>query len=163
MTGAHREDCDAQQVITFSGWIIPRYLNKNRKKYHLILPTQSQEYRFIYIGTGRNATVAEDLTCSMPITHFIFRVNIGNPWKLKRNFLRRLTKSNQRLSGACNRSPGWKLLSITTQLHCGGHLGGRARLPDTILEKDHPMTIPSKFGSNWATGSRQDGFYVNFP
>jgi hypothetical protein len=24
-------------------------------------------------------------------------------------------------------------------------------------------TIPSKFGSNWATGSRQDGFYVNFP
>ena len=25
------------------------------------------------------------------------------------------------------------------------------------------MTIPSKFGSNLATGSRQDGFYVNFP
>ena len=55
------------------------------------------------------------------------------------------------------------MLSIITQLHCGGHLGGRARLPDTILEKDHPMTIPSKFGSNCATGSRQDGFYVNFP
>jgi hypothetical protein len=51
---------------------------------------------------------------------------------------------NQRLRGACNRSPGLKLLSITTQLHCGGHLGGRARLPDTILEEDHPMTIPSK-------------------
>jgi hypothetical protein len=33
----------------------------------------------------------------------------------------------------------------------------------TILEEDHPMTIPSKFGSNCATGSRQDGFYVNFP
>jgi hypothetical protein len=31
------------------------------------------------------------------------------------------------------------------------------------LEEDHPMSIPSKFGSNWATGSRQDGFYVNFP
>jgi hypothetical protein len=31
------------------------------------------------------------------------------------------------------------------QLHCGGHLGGKARLLDTILEKDHPMTIPSKF------------------
>ena len=44
---------------------------------------------------------------------------------------------NQRLPGACNRSPGSKLLSITTQLHCGGHLGGRVRLPDTILEKDH--------------------------
>jgi hypothetical protein len=70
-------------------------------------------------------------------------------------------KTNQRLPGACNRSPGSKLLSITTQLHCGSHLGGRARLPDTIL--DNPMTIPSKFGSNWATGSRQDGFYVNFP
>jgi hypothetical protein len=48
-------------------------------------------------------------------------------------------------SGACNRSPGSKLLSITTQWHCGGHLGGRTRLPDTILEEDHPMTIPSKF------------------
>ena len=69
-----------------------------------------------------------------------------------------ITYSNQRLPGACNRSPGSKLLSITTQLHCGGHLGGRTRLPDTILEEDHPMTIPSKFGSNWATGSRQDGF-----
>jgi hypothetical protein len=46
---------------------------------------------------------------------------------------------NQRLSGTCNRSPGSKLLSITTQLHCGSHLDGRARLPDTILEKDHPI------------------------
>jgi hypothetical protein len=43
------------------------------------------------------------------------------------------------------------------------HLGGRVQLLDTILEEDHPMTIPSKFGSNCATGSRQDGFYVNFP
>ena len=57
-------------------------------------------------------------------------------------------KENQRLPGACNRSPGSKLLSITTQVHCGGHLGGRAQLPDTILEEDHPMTIPSKFGFN---------------
>ena len=56
--------------------------------------------------------------------------------------------NNQRLPGACNRSPGSKLLSITTQLHCGGHLGGRAQLPDTILKEDHPMTIPSKFGFN---------------
>jgi hypothetical protein len=55
-----------------------------------------------------------------------------------------------------SRSPGSKLLSITTQLHCGGHFGGRAQLPDTILEEDHPMTIPSKFGSNCATGSRQE-------
>jgi hypothetical protein len=50
--------------------------------------------------------------------------------------------------GACNRSLGSKLLSITTQLHCGGHLGGRARLPETIFEEDNPMSIPSKFGSN---------------
>jgi hypothetical protein len=49
---------------------------------------------------------------------------------------------DQRFPGACNRSPGSKLLSITTQLHCGSHLGGRARLPYTILEEDHPMTIP---------------------
>ena len=55
---------------------------------------------------------------------------------------------NQRLAGACNRSSGSKLLSITTQLHCGGHFGGRVQLADTILEEDHPMTIPSKFGSN---------------
>jgi hypothetical protein len=48
-------------------------------------------------------------------------------------------------------------------LHSISHLGGRAQLPDTILEEDHPMTIPSKFGFNRATGSRQDGFYVNFP
>jgi hypothetical protein len=57
---------------------------------------------------------------------------------------------------------------MTKRLDCdydkpGGHLGGRAQLQDTILEEDHPMTIPSKFGSNCATGSRQDGFYVNFP
>ena len=50
---------------------------------------------------------------------------------------------NQRLPGACNRSPGSKLLSITTQLHCGSHRGGRTQLPDTILEEDHLMTIPS--------------------
>jgi hypothetical protein len=62
--------------------------------------------------------------------------------------LNKIMNPNHRLPGACNRSPGSKLLSITTQLHCGGHLGGRAQLPDTILEEDHPMTIPSKFGFN---------------
>jgi hypothetical protein len=46
---------------------------------------------------------------------------------------------NQRLPGACNRSPGSKLLSITTQLHCGGHLGRRAQLPDTILGSWEPL------------------------
>ena len=46
-------------------------------------------------------------------------------------------KKNQRLPGACNRSPGSKLLSITTQLHCGGHLGGRARLQGTTKTNIH--------------------------
>jgi hypothetical protein len=58
------------------------------------------------------------------------------------------------------------LTHLTQMVVCyiaGGHLGGRARLPDTILEEDHPMTIPSNFGSNWATGSREEDFYVNFP
>jgi hypothetical protein len=93
-------------------------------------------------------------------------VQLTKSWKaIKKQTVPNLSTSNgnQRLPGACNRSPGSKLLSITTQLHCGGHLGGRTQLPDTILEEDHPMTIPSKFGSNCATGSRQDGFYVNFP
>ena len=68
--------------------------------------------------------------------------------KFNRIYFIEFDNKNQRLLGACNRSPGSKLLSITMQLHCGGHLGGKAQLPDTILEEDHPMTIPSKFGSN---------------
>jgi hypothetical protein len=32
-----------------------------------------------------------------------------------------------------------------------------------MLEEDHPITIPSKFGSNWATDSRQDVFLCEFP
>ena len=83
-------------------------------------------------------------------------INLSKVWLKKLEL-----QINQRLPWACNRSPGSKLLSITTQLHYGGHLGGR--LPDTILEEDHPMTIPSKFGFNWATGSRQDGFLCEFP
>jgi len=74
------------------------------------------------------------------------------PYAMNRHcilYIYRIRSPNQRLPGACNRSPGSKLLSITTELHCGGHLGGRVQLPDTTLEKDHPMTIPSKFGSNW--------------
>jgi hypothetical protein len=74
----------------------------------------------------------------MATTYDAFVVNLRNI----------VIQINQRLPGACNRSPGSKLLSITMQLHCGGHLGGRAQLPDTILEEDHPMTIPSKFGFN---------------
>ena len=77
----------------------------------------------------------------------IFYHNMSNLYNQYKS-VERKNSQNQRLPGACNRSPGSKLLSITTQLHCGGHLGGRAQLPDTILEEDHPMTIPSKFGFN---------------
>jgi hypothetical protein len=42
-------------------------------------------------------------------------------------------------------------------------MGDFQKNEDTILEEDHPTTILSKFGSNWATGSRQEDFYVNFP
>jgi hypothetical protein len=32
-----------------------------------------------------------------------------------------------------------------------------------FLEKNHPMTISSKFSSYWANGFRQEDFYGNFP
>jgi hypothetical protein len=40
--------------------------------------------------------------------------------------------------------------SISTKLAkfgCGGHLGQKDEPPDTFLEKNHPMTISSKFSS----------------
>jgi hypothetical protein len=41
--------------------------------------------------------------------------------------------------------PRHKFVTGATLLQlCGGHLVGRARLPDTILEEDHPMTIKKK-------------------
>ena len=67
-------------------------------------------------------------------------------------------KKKQRLPGACNRSPGSKVLSITTQLHCGGHLGGRVQLPDTILKVYYPRTIHAMFALNWLTGFRAEDF-----
>ena len=79
-----------------------------------------------------------------PNSHHLIQISIVEEYRI----FRTINLDNQRLPGACNRSPGSKLLSITTQLHCGGHLGGRAQLPDTILEEDHPVTIPSKFGFN---------------
>jgi hypothetical protein len=46
-----------------------------------------------------------------------------------------------------------KLLSqsqpnFAEMIQLSSHLGQRVGPPDTILEKDHPMTILSKFGSN---------------
>ena len=52
--------------------------------------------------------------------------NIINKYAVKSNISEWDGKLNQRLPGAGNHSPGSKLLSITTQLHCGGHLGERA-------------------------------------
>jgi hypothetical protein len=75
-----------------------------------------------FISVGRAVAYNEKIAFFREKIHVISTVTIG-------------AQLNQRLLGACNRSPGSKLLSITTQLHCGGHLGGRARLPDTILEK----------------------------
>jgi hypothetical protein len=49
------------------------------------------------------------------------------------------------------------------QLHCGGHLGGRAQLPDTILEEDHPMTIPFSLVLIELLVPDKMVFYVNFP
>ena len=42
------------------------------------------------------------------------------------------------------------------------HLGQRAGPPDTSLEENHPMIMLSKFGSNLATGYRQEDVYANF-
>jgi len=33
-------------------------------------------------------------------------------------------------------------------------------MPDTILEGDHPRTIPSKFGLKWPSGFRGEYFLV---
>ena len=51
---------------------------------------------------------------------------------------------------------------LCTKFGCGGHLGRRAKQPDTFLEENHPMTISSKFSSYSANGFRQEDFYGNF-
>ena len=38
------------------------------------------------------------------------------------------------------------------------HVGWRSRLPDTILEVNHPRTIPPKFGLKWTSGFRGEYF-----
>ena len=38
------------------------------------------------------------------------------------------------------------------------HVGWRSGLPDTILEGDHPRTIPTKFGLKWPSGFRGEYF-----
>ena len=41
-----------------------------------------------------------------------------------------------------------------------GHVGWRPGLPDTILEGDHPRTIPPEYGLNWPSGCRWEDFLV---
>ena len=41
-----------------------------------------------------------------------------------------------------------------------GHVGWRSGLSDTILEGDHPRTIPPKFDLNWSSGFRGEDFLV---
>jgi hypothetical protein len=38
------------------------------------------------------------------------------------------------------------------------HVGWRSGLPDTILEGDHPRTIPPKFGLIWPSGFKGEYF-----
>ena len=38
------------------------------------------------------------------------------------------------------------------------HVGWRSGLSDTILERDHPRTIPPKFGLKWPSGFRGEYF-----
>ena len=40
------------------------------------------------------------------------------------------------------------------------HVGWRSGLPNTILEGDHPWTIPPKFGLKWPSGFRGEYFLV---
>jgi hypothetical protein len=41
---------------------------------------------------------------------------------------------------------GMKIKTNSSPLGCGGHLGRRSEMPDTILEGDHPRIISAKFG-----------------
>ena len=41
-----------------------------------------------------------------------------------------------------------------------GHVGWRSGLSDTILEGDHPRTIPPKFGLNCSGGFKGEDFLV---
>jgi hypothetical protein len=57
--------------------------------------------------------------------------------------------SNQDGRQAKNRKKGDEIFfksSPLTKFGCGGHLGRRSEMPDTILEGDHPMIISAKLG-----------------
>jgi hypothetical protein len=41
------------------------------------------------------------------------------------------------------------------------HVGWRSELPDTFVERNHPRTIPPKFGLNWPSGFTGEYFFSN--
>ena len=43
---------------------------------------------------------------------------------------------------------------------CGGHLGRRSEMSDTILEGDHPWIISAKFGWDWLSSFRGEDFFL---
>jgi hypothetical protein len=51
-----------------------------------------------------------------------------------------------------------KILKISSLFIFSNSVGGRSGLPDTILEGDHPRTIPPKFGLKWPSGFRGEYF-----
>jgi hypothetical protein len=54
----------------------------------------------------------------------------------------------------------------TRRFLCEFPIGSYVKLRSAVQpswSEGHPMTILSKLDSNWATGSRQEDFYVNFP
>jgi hypothetical protein len=56
-----------------------------------------------------------------------------------------------------------KILKISSPFFISsnsGHVGWRSGLSDTILEGDHPRTIPPKFDLNWSSGFRGEDFLV---
>ena len=76
-----------------------------------------------YAHKIRNLT---DYTKSFIISKMLEGLRRKNPQKSDIRTPISLELLKPELPGACNRSLGSKLLSITTQLHCGGHHGGRA-------------------------------------
>ena len=43
---------------------------------------------------------------------------------------------------------------------CGGHLGRRSEMQDTILEGDHPRIISANFRSDWLSSFRGEDFFL---
>jgi hypothetical protein len=98
-------------------------------------------------------------------------------WFQTRRFLG--WSSSKIVSGSCVLPPRWPPQCSCVVIESSFDPGERLQAPGSLwficifiyiednfyncMHVNHPMTIPSKFGSNCATGSRQDGFYVNFP